>query len=116
MTEWAPGVTKVEIKPNGGKKTGTVRTVVFADGRNVEEEIITWQEGRKFSYTATDGLPFSLYIAALSINDEYGDHISITWESNLRGDNMTKERFDTQVTEMGKFYEESLANLKRILE
>ncbi len=119
MTAWAPGVIRVDIVTDGRKAAGVgaTRIVVFDDGRSIRERVTSWDDGRGFSYAATDGLPLSLYAATLAIGEAPGgDRIQITWESSLEGKGMTEGEFAGLLAEMGRFYEASLANLKRLLE
>lgn len=114
MPAWAPGVSEVQITTPHKRGTGATRHVKFFDGRSIEEHITSWNPGFGFTYAAADGLPLRIYIATLAIKD-VKDGIRIVWHSYMNSSHMTKPEFAKFTDDMGKFYQESLANLKNIL-
>lgn len=116
MPRWAPGVTAVRITSKCKRGVGAVRSVIFEDGKEIEEHVISWSAKKSFTYAATDGLPLRLYIATITIRERPEDFIDITWQSYLNSTQMSKNEFQELLHEMSVFYQESLENLKRMLQ
>lgn len=116
MPRWAPGVTDVRITSERKRGIGAVRSVIFEDGKAIEEHVVSWNAQKSFTYAATDGLPLRLYIATIAIREQSAGFIDITWQSYLNSTQMSKNEFQELLHEMGVFYQESLENLKRILQ
>ena len=116
MPVWAPGVIKVDIISDSGRGVGAVRQIEFEDGRSIEEHVVSWDAGSSFTYVATEGLPLRAYVATITVKEDPKGGIRITWQSYLDGSEMTKREFAALLEEMGAFYNESLANLKKVLQ
>ena len=116
MPRWAPGVKKVIIKSKNRRGIGAVRDVVFDDGRVIEEHVVLWDAKKRFTYVATAGLPLHVYVATISINEKTSEYIDITWQSYLTSNKMPKKDFQKLLCDMHVFYDESLKNMRRILQ
>ncbi len=117
MPRWAPGVSRVDITSDSRRGVGAVRNVAFEDGKTIEEHIVSWSAGRSFTYVATDGLPLRAYVATITINSNEKDGtITITWQSYMNSIRMPRGEFARLLDDMGRFYDDSLANLAGMLQ
>ena len=116
LPSWVIDVRKTTYLSKKRRNTGTIRKITFTDGKTIEEHIVAWREEEYFTYIATEGLPLRAYVATISIKPKNKKSIQLTWQSYFNSKKMSKKQFIKFVTFMGKFYEESLENLKKSLE
>lgn len=116
LRAWVLGVRETVYLSERRRGVGTVRLLTFENGDRVEEHVVLWRDGESFTYVATEGLPLRAYVATISIGPDLPGLTRITWQSYMSSKEMTEEQFLSFVSSMGSFYEESLENLKRLLE
>ena len=113
---WVTGVKETSFLSEKKRGIGAVRKITLEDKNVIEEHIVLWESGSRFSYIATKGLPLHAYVATISLKQKGPDITRITWQSYLNSTDMSKVRFSEFLTQMGLFYETSLGNLKDMLE
>ena len=113
---WVTGVKETSFLSEKKRGIGAVRKITLEDKNVIEEHIVLWESGSRFSYIATKGLPLHAYVATLSLKQKGPDITRITWQSYLNSTDMSKVRFSEFLIQMGLFYETSLGNLKDMLE
>lgn len=116
LPTWLVDVKKTVYLSKRKKDVGTVRLITFADGNQIEEHVVTWKNGKYFTYIATEGLPLRAYVATISIKPKSKNLIELTWQSYLNSKKMTEKQFTEFMAYLGSFYEASLENLKKSLE
>lgn len=114
LTEWVVDVKKTEFLSKIRHGVGSVRKISFADGSNVIEYAVGWQDGKLVSYIATSGLPLDGYHATLSISQK--EKTQLSWTSYLISNSSDKKQFEEFLTFIESFYANSLKNLKSKLE
>jgi hypothetical protein len=114
LTEWVVDVKKTEFLSKIRHGVGAARKISFADGSNVIEYAVGWQDGKLVSYIATRGLPLDGYHATLSISQK--EKTQLSWTSYLISNSSDKKQFEEFLTFIESFYANSLKNLKSKLE
>ena len=112
---WVTGVKK-HHSLRKKKRHRAIRKITLDDKSVIEEHIVLWESGSRFSYIATKGLPLHAYVATISLKQKGPDITQITWQSYLNSTDMSKVEFSKFLIQMGSFYEISLGNLKDMLE
>ena len=115
LARWAAGVESTILTSEKRRGVGAVRVITFENGDTVEEHVVAWESGSRFTYVATDGLPLRAYVATISLTPGKRS-VRVTWQSYLSSQEMSKKQFSAFLASMGSFYEESLGNLKALLE
>ena len=113
---WVTGVKKTSFLSEKKRGIGAIRKITLDDKSVIEEHIVLWESGSRFSYIATKGLPLHAYVATISLKQKGPDITQITWQSYLNSTDMSKVEFSKFLIQMGSFYEISLGNLKDMLE
>lgn len=113
---WVKDVKTTTYLSKKRKGAGAIREITFTDKNKIEEHVVSWRDKEAFSYIAVSGLPLKAYVATLSAIPRTKNKTTVTWESYLYSEKMTKKQFCQFIEFMGKFYHESLQNLKRKLE
>lgn len=116
LPAWATGVRETSYLSKKKKGVGAVRKITFDDKSTVEEHVVDWEDGRYFTYIATEGLPLRAYVATISLKPKGRKSVQLTWQSYLNSEKMSARQFLEFLAFMGSFYEASLENLKRSLE
>jgi len=116
LPAWVVDVKKTVFLSKTKKGVGAIRNITFGDGNQVEEHVIGWNKGEYFSYIAVSGLPLRAYHATLFITALDKKKSRLTWQSYFNSESMTKKEFTEFVMFLGKFYQQSLNNLKQLLE
>lgn len=116
LERWVYGVKKTIYLSDKKRGVGAIRRIFFNDGNQVEEQVVGWKNGEYFSYIATSGLPLRAYHATISIEEVKKDSIKVTWQSFFNTQKMSKKEFSEFTNFIGSFYQESLSNLKKVLE
>ena len=116
LPEWLIDVKKTVYLSKKRRGVGAIRNITFADGNQIEEHVVSWNDKKSFSYIATTGLPLRIYHATISIDGISSKSTKVTWQSYLNSKKMTKNQFDEFVKFMNDFYQASLKNLKSKLE
>ena len=85
VSNWAPTITESRslTEANGG--VGARRTCTHVKMGQLEEEIVEWEEGRRYSYDVTRGLPMPMK----SLNNDWsveadGDGAVVTLHQNFQ--------------------------------
>ncbi len=115
LAGWVSDVKKTMFLSKTKKGLGASRKIFFADGSQVVEYIVGWQEEKYLSYIATSGLPLEGYHATISIAAK-GKKSSIIWTSFLISRGSDRKEFEEFLSFMDSFYRDSLKNLKEKLE
>lgn len=116
MPAWAAGVRSVSLLPGRRRGVGAARVVAFGGGARVEEHVVGWEPGRSFTYVAASGLPLRAYVATMSIGPAAGGGSRVSWQSYMCSRRTTRAEFAAYRESMGRFYSESLGNLRGLLE
>ncbi len=116
LPRWVIGVKETIFLTKIKKGIGTIRKLTLDDGSEIEEHVVDWKNKESFSYIATSGLPLRGYYATISISSTGLESTKITWQSYFNSIAMTREEFSGFVQDLGMFYQNSLKNLKKILE
>ncbi|MDH3677805.1 MAG: SRPBCC family protein [Nitrosopumilus sp.] len=116
LPSWLIDVKKTVYLSKKKRGVGSIRKITFNDGNIIEEHVVAWENGKYFTYVATDGLPLRAYVATISIKPKTKNSVQLTWQSYLNSKKMTDKEFLEFLVFMGAFYETSLANLKNSLE
>jgi len=116
LPTWVVDVKKTVYLSKKKRDVGAIRLITFADGNKIEEHVVAWKNKEYFTYIATDGLPLRAYVATISIKVKSKKNVQITWQSYLNSKKMSEKQFLEFLAFMGSFYEESLENLKALLE
>ena len=116
LPEWVIDVKKTEYLSKRKRGIGAIRNILFNDGNEIEEHVVAWENKKYFSYLAVSGLPLRVYHATISIHSKAKKSTTVTWKSYVNSKKMTKKEFNEFVNFMEKFYQDSLKNLKNILE
>jgi len=116
LTEWVLDVKKTVYLSKLKRGIGAIRNITFEDGNQIEEHIVAWENKKYFSYLAVNGLPLRVYHATIAIEPQARRATRVTWQSYLNSKKMTKIEFDEFVSDLGRFYQDSLENLKSKLE
>jgi len=116
LPSWVIDVKKTIYLSKKRRNIGAIRKIIFANGNTIEEHVVAWKERESFTYIATEGLPLRAYVATLSIKRKDKKTTQLTWESYFNSKKMSTKQFNEFVSDMGKFYEVSLENLKHLLE
>lgn len=116
LPSWVIDVKKTVYLSNKKKNVGAIRKITFDDGSSIEEHVVDWKEGQRFTYIATEGLPLRAYVATISIKPKSKKSVELTWQSYLNSQKMSEKQFIEFLAFMGTFYESSLENLKKLLE
>lgn len=116
LSQWVVNAKKTVYLSKLKLGVGAIRNITFADGNQIEEHIVAWNNKKSFSYIAVSGLPLRVYHATISIKPVTSSSTRVTWQSYLNSKKMTKKEFDEFVAFLAGFYQDSLKNLKRLLE
>lgn len=116
LPTWVVDVKKTVFLSKKKRGVGAIRLITFDDGNTIEEHVVAWENGKYFTYVATEGLPLRAYIATISTKDKTPTKTQITWQSYLNSKKMSEKEFLEFLAFMGSFYEASLENLKALLE
>ena len=116
LPTWVIDVKKTVFLSKTKRGIGAIRKLTFADGNQIEEHVVGWKNGEYFSYIVVSGLPLRAYHATLSITPQGKQKSRLTWQSYFNSEAMTKKEFNEFVSFLGKFYQQSLKNLKESLE
>ena len=116
LPTWVVDVKKTVFLSKKKRGVGAIRLITFDDGNKIEEHVVAWENGKYFTYVATEGLPLRAYIATISIKSKTSTKTQITWKSYLNSQKMSEKQFLEFLAFMGSFYEASLENLKTELE
>jgi len=116
LPAWVVDVKKTVFLSKTKRGIGAIRNITFDDGNQVEEHVIGWKNGEYFSYIAVSGLPLRAYHATLSITVLGKKKSRLNWQSYFNGKSMTKKEFAEFVMFLGEFYQQSLNNLRTLLE
>src|SRR3989337_59556 len=116
LSEWVLDVKKTVYLSKIKRGVGAIRNITFDDGNQIEEHVVAWENKKYFSYLAVNGLPLRVYHATISIEPKDRKSTCVTWQSYLNSKKMTKKEFDEFVSDLGRFYQDSLENLKSKLE
>ena len=115
LPTWIDDVKKTVFLSKTKRGIGAIRKLIFADGSQIEEHVVGWKNGEYFSYIAVSGLPLRAYHATLSVTQLGRQKTKLTWQSYFNSKAMTKKEFNEFVAYLGKFYQQSLNNLKKSL-
>lgn len=113
---WLEGQKKTIYLSKKKRDVGSIRKIFFENGDVVEEHIVGWKNKEYFSYIAVSGLPLRAYHATISIEQGGKNTVKITWQSYFNSEKMTKKEFSDFVKFLSSFYQNSLKNLKALLE
>ena len=116
LTEWLIDVKKTVYLSKRKKGIGTIRNITFADGNQIEEHVVAWNNKKSFSYLAITGLPLRVYHATISVNANTKKSTTVTWNTYISSKKMQKTEFNEFVVFLQDFYKASLQNLKNSLE
>jgi len=116
LPAWVVDVKKTVFLSKTKRGIGAIRNITFDDGNQVEEHVIGWKNGEYFSYIAVSGLPLRAYHATLSITVLGKKKSRLIWQSYFNSKSMTKKEFAEFVMFLGEFYQQSLNNLRTLLE
>lgn len=116
LPSWLTDVTKTEYLSKKKRGIGAIRLITFADGNEIEEHVVAWENKEYFTYVATEGLPLRAYVATISIKSKTRTTTELTWQSYLNSKKMSEKQFLEFLVFIGSFYEASLENLKTLLE
>jgi uncharacterized protein YndB with AHSA1/START domain len=116
LPSWLTDVTKTEYLSKKKRGIGAIRLITFADGNEIEEHVVAWENKEYFTYVATEGLPLRAYVATISIKSKTRTTTELTWQSYLNSEKMSEKQFLEFLVFIGSFYEASLENLKTLLE
>ena len=116
LPSWLIDVKKTVYLSKKKRGVGAIRKITFNDGNTIEEHVVSWENGKFFTYVATEGLPLRAYVATISIKPKNKKSVQLTWQSYLNSQKMTEKQFLEFLVFMGGFYEASLSNLKNSLE
>ena len=116
LSEWVLDVKNTVYLSKLKRGIGAIRNITFDDGNQIEEHVVAWENKKYFSYLAVNGLPLRVYHATIAIEPQTGKSTRVTWKSYLNSKKMTKIEFDEFVSDLGRFYQGSLENLKSKLE
>jgi hypothetical protein len=116
LSDWLLDVKKTVYFSKIKRGVSTIRNISFQDGSEVEEHVVAWENKKYFSYVAISGLPLRVYHATISLDSQTSNSTRVTWKTYLYSKKMTKNEFNEFVSFLGAFYQESLKNLKVILE
>lgn len=114
--DWLRDVIKTELLSKKKQGPGSSRKIFFKDKSIVEEHIVGWKTGQYFSYIAVSGLPLRAYHATISLKPVKKNSTQVSWESYFNTKLMTGSEFHEFEEFLGKFYQDSLKNLKNMLE
>ncbi|NDF27288.1 MAG: SRPBCC family protein [Nitrosopumilaceae archaeon] len=115
LAEWVVDVKDTESLSKIKNDIGAARKITFADGSNVIEYAIGWQDRERLSYIATSGLPLSAYHATISVYPK-GKACQVNWTSFLLSQDSNKKQFLEFLEFMEGFYAKSLEQLKAKVE
>jgi mxaD protein len=117
LASWIVGIKKCVITSRKRRGVGATRLITFQDGFKIEEQIVTWNSGKSFSYLVIGkNLPFRAYFATLSIKSLGRNSTKITWAGYIGTSNFTKSKFKKTITEYDSLYKNSLPRLKSLIE
>ena len=88
---WVLDVQKTVFLSKIKRGVGAIRKITFADGNNVEETIVGWDNKNYFSYIATRGLPLRSYHATISIMPLEKKVMKVSWQSFFNTEKMKKK-------------------------
>ena len=113
---WLEGQKRTIYLSKKKRDVGSIRKIFFENGDVVEEHIVGWKNNEYFSYIAVSGLPLRAYHATISIEQIGKNSVKITWQSYFNSEKMTRKEFSDFVKFLSGFYQNSLKNLKALLE
>ena len=116
LPEWVLDVKNTVYLSKLKRGIGAIRNITFDDGNQIEEHVVAWENKKYFSYLAVNGLPLRVYHATIAIESQTRKSTRVTWQSYLNSKKMTKIEFDEFASDLGRFYQSSLENLKSKLE
>ena len=116
LPEWVLDVKKTVYLSRIKLGIGAIRNITFDDGNQIEEHVVAWENKKYFSYLAVNGLPLRVYHATIAVEPQTRKSTRVTWQSYFNSKKMTKIEFDEFVSDLGRFYQGSLENLKLKLE
>ena len=116
LPEWVLDVKKTVYLSKIKRGIGAIRNITFNDGNQIEEHVVAWENKKYFSYLAVNGLPLRVYHATIAVEPQTRKSTRVTWQSYFNSKKMTKIEFDEFVSDLGRFYQGSLENLKLKLE
>lgn len=81
IDEFAPLVTSVEALTDGQIGVGSKRRCHFKDGGSMAEEILEWEDNRRFKVllSETDPMPLTQAFAEIRIDPQGKDKTLVTW-------------------------------------
>jgi len=82
----------------------------------IEEHFVDWKENEYVSYIMIRGFPLRGYFAKMAMEPLAEGAVLFTWSMYYTTQEMTDEEFEVFTSGLRVFFENSLANLKSILE
>ena len=117
LAKWIIGIEKCVITSKKRKGIGVTRLITFDDGFMIEEQIVTWNQGKSFSYLVIGkDLPFRAYFATLSLKPLGKTLTKVTWAGYIGTNNLTKSKFKKTIAKYDSLYKNSLPRLKLLIE
>lgn len=116
LPKWIPGIKETTITSNIKQGIGTVREIVLGDGLLIEEHFVGWKDGKSVSYIMVKGFPLRGYHATMSLNSLSEYATLFTWSVYYTTKEMGTEEFTEFSSNLRSFFEETLQNLKKMLE
>ena len=115
LPKWIIGIKKCVITSKKKKGIGAIRLITFQDGSLLEEQIVTWNPGKSFSYIATGKTPLRAYFATLSVKHLGKSLTKITWSGYLGTERITERSFQKTFSEYDTLYKNSISKLKSLI-
>jgi uncharacterized protein YndB with AHSA1/START domain len=116
LPDWIPGIAKTTYLSKIQTGIGVVREITLDDGTIIEEHFVDWKENKYVSYIMIRGFPLRGYFAKMAMEPLAEGAVLFTWSTYYTTQEMTDEEFEAFSSGLRVFFENSLANLKSILE
>ncbi|MGI0011236.1 MAG: SRPBCC family protein [Nitrosopumilaceae archaeon] len=116
LPRWIVGIKKCIITSKKRRGIGSIRLITFQDGSLLEEQIVSWNNGKSFSYIAAGKMPLRAYFATLSIKRLGKNLTKLTWSGYIATNRVTKISFEKTISEFDFIYKSSLPRLKSLIE
>ncbi len=116
LPRWIVGIKKCIITSNRKRGVSAIRLITFQDGSLLEEQIVSWNNGKSFSYIAAGKMPLRAYFATLSIKRLGKNLTKLTWSGYIATNRVTRVSFEKTISEFDFIYKGSLPRLKSLIE
>lgn len=115
LESWVDGVKTTNQIGESSSGIGARRSILFSDGRVVDEIVTSWQPSKYISYIALDGLGLESYHATLGFEPAGNGVIHLKWQSFYIA-KCTRAKFSGISSSINALYSASLSRLQKILE